>query len=225
MPLFELKKELDVAFRVIDYVSSLALNGGDAMCNPECCAMLEYIGGKYLSSKVGTVEIYTNAIIQPDEHFLNTIKKYNAYIRFTDYGDNPHQRIADFIKLMTKYDIRYDHVRYSEWCDMGYPQESNGLKDEEDLQNHFNTCDRRSCQLISKGRFFYCSQAMGAERAAYCPIIKDDYFSLLTKSLKKKEFIEFALGYSNNGFINYCRKCNGSYNTNNKRVAVGIQVI
>jgi hypothetical protein len=208
----------------IDYVSSFAFNGGDAMCNSECREILSFVGENYLGSKISTMEIYSNAVIIPNEKFIDVLKKYNIYFRFTDYGEHARQRIAEVIELFDRNNIRYDHVKFAEWCDMGYPQGSNGLYDDIALQNHFHNCDRRSCQLVSDGRFFFCGQAIAADRIGYCPLSENDYYDLRTTVKNKKEFLEFALGYSNNGYLNYCRKCNGSFNINKKRIPAGIQL-
>lgn len=220
----DVNTELENLFRVVDYISSLTVNGGDAMCNLECRSIIEFIGKKYLNKQIGTIELCTNAIIIPSEEFLETLRRYHVYFRFTDYGDKARQNINHIIKLLDDWDIKYDHVKFTQWRDMGYPQESNGLFGEEAWRLHFERCDRRSCQLVLDGNFFYCGQVIGADRAGYCPIDEDDYYDLHIPNINKKEFLEFALGYSSKGYVNYCKKCNGGFNVNNKKIPAGIQL-
>jgi hypothetical protein len=224
MSFIEFKKELENCFKTVDYISSFVLAGGDALCNPECCTMLEFIGENYLGSRIGTIEILSNAIILPNKNMLVLLQKYNVYFRFTNYGKHAPQKIDDLISILNVYKIRFDHVRYTYWYDNGYPQESNGLYDDAALQEYFNRCDRRSCHVISKGKFLYCSMAIGADRIGYCPILEDDYFDLNYPVVDKKIFIVFAHGFSNKCYLNYCRKCNGGINISTIKIPVGIQL-
>ena len=220
----DIETELTTLFNTVDYVSSLAINGGDAMCNPECYEIIEVIGEQYLTDKIGTIELYTNAIIIPNERFLEMLKRHNVYFRFTDYGSQARQRIEEILPLLSKWGIRYDHVKFAQWCDMGYPQESNGLYGDEAWQKHFTTCDRRSCQTIEGGKFYYCGQVIGADKVGYCLIEESDYFDMTAASINKKELLEFTLGYSEKGYLSYCKKCNGGFNTNKKMVVAGMQL-
>jgi hypothetical protein len=220
----DFKHELELCFKTIDYVSAVALCGGDTMCNPELGTMLEWIGENYLGSKIGMLEIVSNAVLLPDENLLIALQKYNVYFRFTDYGDQATQKIKDVVTLLESHNIRYDHVKYSQWFDLVYPKESNGLHDEMALQKHFDRCDRHCCQAYFKGKFFYCCLAVGADAIGYCPASEDDYFDLSLPAIDKKIFMEFALGYSNKGYLNYCKKCNGSFNNNAKKIPAGVQL-
>ena len=217
-------KELDTLFHHVDYVSSLTVNGGDAMCSMHCREIIEQIAQKYLKKNIGMIELCTNAVIVPDSQFLETLKKYNVCLRFTDYALEAKQNIEEVKTLLIANSIKYDHVRFESWRDMGYPQESNGIHGEDALQAHFTNCDRRSCQLVFGEKYFYCGQAIGADRIGYSTIGPDDYFDLKEPFFNKYEFLEFALGFSSKGYLSYCKKCNGGFNCNDLRVPAGVQI-
>lgn len=214
-------------FQWVDYVNVLSLCGGDAMVNPQFSEILEEIGEKYFPERAGNIEVYSNAVIIPDERALNLMKKYNVYYRFSDY--RPHtdkkQKVEEITDMLTKNGIRYDHVKFEKWCDCGYPQESNGLSSEEELVKFFNACDRRSCHDLSERGVMFCGMGFSPDRIGYCKADTDDFFNIAQYDEKRRmEFLEFMLGYSNKGYLSYCRKCNGSANVNNKLIESGEQL-
>jgi hypothetical protein len=78
--------------------------------------------------------------------------------------------------------------------------------------------------MVKFGKYFPCGQALHAERVGYCAADVDDYFDLNAGRINKYEFVEFALGYSQKGFLNYCQKCNGHFNVNNIKTIPGVQL-
>jgi hypothetical protein len=220
-----IKRECELLFKTVDFVSSLMLSGGDAMCNPECESIIKYLGDAYLGQKIGTIEVLTNAIIIPNENFLETLREYDCYVRFTDYSfSTKKQKLSQFIGLLEKTGIRYDQARYESWFDMGYPQETNGVSGEAALRKHFKDCDMMQCKMMTFGNFFFCGAAFPAERVGYCQADPDDYFDMNRNPIDKYEFVEFALGYSEKGFLNYCKKCNGAFNVNNIKIIPAVQI-
>jgi hypothetical protein len=219
----EIQHQLHVLFSSVDYVVAFQLSGADAIMNPNHKEIIDYVGGTYLNRNIGTLEFLSNGVILPDSEIIELLKKYNMYFRFTDYN-LPQQNIVTLVGLLENNNIRYDHVRFDYWLDNGYPQQSNGKTTDEQLIAHFNSCDRRSCQGIIDGKFYYCSTGYWAERSGYCSIEKEDYYCLEPFDGDKKALIEFALGYSEKGYINYCRKCNGGFNSNKLQISVGVQL-
>jgi hypothetical protein len=222
----EIASDLEILFNSVEYLSSLYISGGDAMCNPRCGQILEYIGSKYYKCKIGTINLMTNAVIVPNDDFCGILNKYNIYFRFTDYNLRKIQKIDQCMEKLKQYGIKYDHVRFSEWYDTGYPQESNGIHDADKLQKFHALCDVRSCSFIKDGRYYLCARTYSADRIGYCNADGSDYFDLKNFDLSKKiEFMEFALGYSDKGYYDYCKKCNGSFNVNTHRIKPGVQIL
>jgi hypothetical protein len=222
----EIAEDIEILFNSIEYLSSLHISGGDAICNPECGKILEYLASRYSQCKIGTINLMTNAIVVPNDRLCDILGRYNIYFRFTDYNLGKIQKIDQCIKKLEQYGIKYEHVKFSEWYDLGYPQESNGLVGTDELQRFHALCDIRSCSMIARGRFYLCGRTYSAGRIGYCDVDTSDYFDLNDFDPGRKiEFMEFALGFSEKGYYNYCKKCNGGFNVNRYKVTPGVQIL
>lgn len=222
----EIQSMLDTYFRWVDHVSILGIVGGDAMVHPQFEEIVEMIGKRYYKKQVGNLEVYSNAVIIPSEHCLELLNKYDVIYRFSDYGEETRdkQKCEQIVDILRENGIRYDWAKFEQWSDCGYPQESNGIKEEEMLSRFYDSCDRRSCQGLINTKLFYCGMAIGAEKADYCAADKNDYFELDQQVVDKKILMEFMLGYNARGYIEYCKKCNGGPNINKYHVRPGVQI-
>lgn len=222
----EIYENIDCCFNWVDHINVFGLSGGDAMVHPNFHQIVRYICEKYHKKKFNTLEIYTNAVIMPKEDTLALWKEYNVFVRFSNYGiyAQHKQKIPELIEMLEKNGIRYDHVQFEYWLDSGYPQEKNQIP-EEHLAEFAKKCDRRSCMGLYDKKLYYCAMCIRADNANYCEVIPSDFFDLnVYDENKKKELMEYILGYSEKGYYNYCTKCNGSFNVNQKRVPVGEQL-
>lgn len=222
----QIVNELELYFQWVDVVNVMGICGGDAMVHPQFNEILNWLGETYYPKKIKHIEVYSNAVLIPNQETLRLFKKYNVIYRFTDYyGNSGKQNISEVVELLVKNDIMYDHVQFDTWYDCGYPQESNGITSEKELIRFFEQCDRKTCHGIMKEKLLFCSMCVSADRIGYCKIEKEDYFDLRYYSEdRRKEFIEFYLGYCEKGYLSYCKKCNGSMNVNTKKIEVGMQV-
>ena len=223
----DILKNPDMFFQWCDYVNVLALCGGDAMVHPEFASILELVGERYYPKKAGNIEVYSNAVIVPDEAVLKMMKKYNVYYRFSDYRPytEGRQKVEEIITLLKNNGIRYDHVKFEKWCDCGYPQESNGIQGESNLIKFFERCDRRSCHNLTERGVIFCGMAHAADRVGYCAIEEEEYFKLENyEQARRNEFLEYMLGYSEKGYHAYCAKCNGGANVNHNLIEAGEQM-
>lgn len=221
-----IKDELEQYFRWVDEVNVLSLCGGDAMAHPKFDEILEWIGERYYPVRAKHIEIYSNAVLIPSETTIELFKKYNVIYRFTDYyGNSGRQNIEKVTALLQNNGILYDHVKFTEWYDSGYPQKSNGIETQEGLISFFNQCDRKTCHGIMGDKLFFCDMCVCAERIGYCEIEESDYFDLSNyERQRRKEFLEYYLGYNEKGYFNYCKLCNGSLNVNTHKIPVGKQI-
>ena len=224
----EIKLELKQYFQWVDCLGVLGIGGGDVLLNPRLTDIIKYIAEEYLENgKIEDLELYTNAIIMPNEDLLELCQKYNIIIRFSDYSKEvpKRQKIQELIELLEARQIRYDHVKWDNWYDIGFPQESNGLITDEDLQRHYEKCITKLCTAIYKGKLYFCSVHAGAVGAGYCEAYKEDSFNLAEYNPdRRKEFIEFNAGYCEKGYLNFCKRCNGYQNINTSYVPVGRQI-
>ena len=221
----EMKETIQTYFQWVDEVNVLALCGGDAMVYPHFDELLQWIVKEYYPRRAKHIEIYSNAVIVPTEMQLEFFKKNKIVYRFTDYSSmTGKQKITEVIELLERYDIMYDHVQFKEWYDCGYPQKSNGISSEQGLINFFDMCDRKTCHGVWNNKIFFCSMCFYADLIKYCELDESDCFDLKKCDEKrKKEFVEYYLGYNEKGYMNYCKMCNGGMNINTHAIPVGNQ--
>ena len=222
-----IKKELELYFQWVDTVNVLGLVGGDAMSHPRFNDILRWIGDMYYPDRARHIEIYSNAVIKPGNETLELFKKYNIFYRFTDYyGNSGRQDVEGVTRILNENAISYDHVKFTDWYDSGYPQKSNGIHSEEGLTGFFDACDRKSCHGIWGNKLFFCGMCLNADWIDYCKIQETDYFDLnnIGGGVTKKEFIEYNLGYNEKGYMEYCKMCNGGLNVNTHKIEVGKQI-
>lgn len=224
-PIDDILADVDVAMEWVDEVSVLGLVGGDAMMHKDFLKILEYIGDKYYPSRIKHFDIYSNAVIPIDETTIKIFKRFDVFYRFTDYSlSTSKQRINEIEEQLLSNNIRCDHAYFSEWFDCGYPQESNGIVDDNALAAFFDSCDRKECHMVKDKHLFSCGACINADIIDYCKIEESDYFDLSCfDNNRKSEFIEYYLGYSEKGYMAYCKKCNGGANVNSHSISVGSQ--
>lgn len=219
-------KELDHFFQWVDKINMLGIIGGDAMCHKNFDDIIEYIGEKYYQKEVNRIEVYTNAVIIPTRSQLELFQKYNVKIRFTDYGEftKSKQKISEIISLLEDNDIEHHLMTLDYWMETCHPRENNGIP-EANLPAFFESCDLKSCAGLYNDKIYYCNYPHRASRIDYCEELPSDSFALdHFDAARKKELVEYLLGYNENGYLNACAKCYGNINVNNKRIPVGEQV-
>ena len=221
-PISQIMRDLDNFFDYTDYLSLLAITGGDAMAHPQSARILELIGEKYLGTRIGRISFASNAIILPDEHLLNLLKRYNVIYRITDYK-TAKQKISETINLLRQNDITYDIITLEHWLDIGFPQESNNIKNDDALIRFADNCHRALCEYLCNNRYYKCGMVHFAERAGWCiPEPNDSYdLSIKPNQNHKREFAEFSIGFSEKGYYTVCQKCNGWYGVNQLKISVG----
>ena len=110
--------------------------------------------------------------------------------------------------------------KYDEWIDL-YPHPVRQMNNEE-LICKYDKC-HVPWQEYRNGRLFSCNYAAFAENAG---IITGDISSeslLLESTLDKKIIMEFRLGYSEKGYVEFCKKCAGYLEINDYKVKVAEQ--
>lgn len=226
-PMEMICRDLDAYFKWVDFTNVVGLMGGDAMVHPHFHDILGYICETYYPRQIGNIEVYGNAVIVPDEATLRMMERYDVIYRFTDYRPytTGKQKIEEITGILDARGIRYDHIRLSSWWDCGYPQESNGIHGDQELRDYFDACDRHACHNLSSRGILFCGMALCADRVGYCSADQDDFFDVsVYEADKRKELIEFYLGYSQKGYLAYCQKCNGSVNVNDRLIKAGEQI-
>lgn len=225
MSMDEVRRNLELYFQWVDEVGVLAIDGGDAMLHPQFAEILTYIGDTWFPDRVRQIEVYSNAVLAPSPAVCELFRRYKVLYRFTDYSSQSgRQNIEKVTARLREYGIPWHRVHFESWYDCGYPQESNGLQTEDELASFFDRCDRKSCQTLLNGKLLFCGICAAADSIGYCALNDTDCFDLTPFDRSRRwELLEYSLGYNEKGYMNYCRKCNGSINVNTHRIIAGRQ--
>lgn len=206
----QLKKDVDLLFKNVDFVSTYHLIGGEPLLYTQIDDIISYIGDKY-RSKIDNLIITTNGTIKPKESTLNLIKEYNIYLAISDYTKSLpdiKDKVTRNIEIMKSNGI-YCIVRdANEWSDFGDPRVEI-FKDSESVIKHYNSCVA-PYRGIDNGKFYYCNLSMSAEAAGLHEAKSTDYLDI-SKNVNKEELLMFDLGYLKEKYVSLCKSCNGCY--------------
>lgn len=206
-------KSADSFFAKVDFIKEFVLIGGEPFLYKELAKVIEYIGERY-RDQMGIYAITTNGTIVPEESVLRACSKYGVFIRISNYT-RQLPRLKGAVKRLTdtlrEYDISYllgDED--SEWMDYGFGCVDRKA-DEKNLVKVFDDC-QTPCREIRENRFYFCVMARSVSENLKFHVGQEDYLDLdaLTGMNYKKELLEFTLGYSDKGYLDMCRYCNGA---------------
>ncbi|MEI0525698.1 radical SAM protein [Brachyspira murdochii] len=222
----ELKSDVDTFFKYFDKVRYFSLSGGEPFLHPKFKEIIEYVGENYINkiSEFGTV---TNGSILPSDELLLAIKKYNMELVIDNYTKNaPYikKTYEELIEKCKKININYitggetDTVFFKSFP----PKEDYTKCTEEELINKYSGCKKFYDGFDIKNKKLYsCCYSSFADTANLVKADENDFFDLdnpkdIYGGGYKKELIEFRLGYTKKGYVNFCKYCNGFPSINNE---------
>lgn len=217
----QVKSDIDAFFGAVDYIMLFHISGGEPFLYQDLPEVIAYLDKKY-GDRIGTIRTVTNGTVVPRDDMLEQLKNLNFEITVDDYRDAVSDGLkGNFEKLLGKldeYGIRYWTNYTDEWIDLAPTKTDYTHWSEEKLQRHFDECCQ-SWQELRDGKIFMCNYSAYAAVAGINKTEHDEYYDL--KSYQKcnsKELIEFRLGYSEKGYVSFCKKCRG-FSSKNQLVA------
>lgn len=224
----ELKKSIDVFFKHIDYIDLFHITGGEPLLYPNLAQLINYIYENY-SSKIHTLGTTVNGSIVPSEEMLELFKKCNLKIYLDDYRTGVPRLETTFSEALDKfkqYKIDLEIFTRETFFPLFPPAKSMENLTEEELAEKFSCCANPFTQL-KDGRLFNCNWSNFATTAGLMEFREEECFDLnnigeLTPD-EKKYLVEYRLGYSPKGYVEFCKYCNGSYNINKAEVPAARQ--
>lgn len=222
----ELKSDVDAFFKYFDKVRYFSLSGGEPFLYPKFKEIIEYVGGNYIN-KISEFSTVTNGSIVPSDELLLTIKKYNMELVIDNYTKNaPHIKKAyeELIEKCKKNEVNY--ITCGE-TDIKFfksfpPKEDYTKYTEEQLVNKYLKCKKfYDGFTIKYNKLHSCCYAGFADTANLVKADENDFFDLdnpkdIYGGGYKKELIEFRLGYTEKGYVNFCKYCDGFMGFNNE---------
>lgn len=206
----------DNFFRYVDFIEEFVLIGGEPLLYKDLPEVVKYIGERY-RNKMNIFSITSNGTIIPSDDLLSVCKKYNVMFKISNYAvslprlKKQHEKLA---AKMAEYEVEMrlgpaDH----HWMDYGFDYVKRDC-DNNELVAVFDAC-HTPCHEVQDDKFYYCVMAHTVANNLHFDVGKDDYFLLEHLSgepLEKRKalFLEYTLGYSDKGYLDMCRYCNGA---------------
>lgn len=213
MELQEVFHSADSLFSKVDYVKEFVLIGGEPLLYKSLTEAIRYIGAKF-RDKMGLFCITTNGTILPSQKVLDACREYGVHFEISNYS-------AQIPWLKTKYReltelLAQNRVEYrlngaeKQWMDYGF-EYVNREESEEELIEVFNKC-QTPCREMRGSRLYFCVMARSVSDNLQLDVGKDDYldFEMLEGTRYKNELLEFTIGYSEKGYLDMCKHCNGA---------------
>ncbi len=222
------KETLDLYFKAVDYVRFMSYTGGEPLLYPYVDELLDYIGKNY-RNRIHIIGMSTNCTIIPKDSTCELLKKHNIQVFIDDYSkyvEKSKEILPQITEKLDSYGIVY-YVNTGEdvfWIDLAPFETDNTCLSEEELINYRNKC-AVPYREVREGKIYSCNYASFAIKAGIQEDSPNDYFELSEYNKeKKKELLEFVLGYTEKGYVDFCKHCAGFLPINPYKKPMGRQV-
>jgi hypothetical protein len=208
----ELVRDVDLFFSCVDHIMLFHVSGGEPMLYKHTADLIEYIDTNY-GDKIDTLRTVTNGTVVPEDEVLERLSKCNVEITVDDYRDAVPKFRTQFEQLINKfeeYHIRYYVNKVGKWIDLAPERTDYSSWTEIEMEQHRSACSQ-SWQELRAGKLYSCNYAAYATVAGIAgeQDVEETYSLKDFTPDKKKELVEFRLGYTSKGYTNFCKKCRG----------------
>ena len=186
-----------------------------------------YIDQNY-GDKIDTLRMVTNGTIVPDDEVLKKLSQCRIEITVDDYREAVPQFSKQFDQLINKlnqYQIKYYINKADSWIDLASEKTDYSNWSEKQLEEHRESCEQ-SWQELRDGKLYSCNYAAYATVAGIAgeQDMEEAYDLTAFTPDKKKELVEFRLGYTRKGYTNFCKKCRGFTPENAEEMEPAVQI-
>ena len=223
----DLVRDVDLFFSCVDHIMLFHVSGGEPMIYKHTADLIEYIDKNY-GDRIDTLRTVTNGTVVPKEETLEKLSKCNVEVTVDDYRDAVPKFKEKFERTLAKFDeygIKYYLNKVDSWIDLAPERTDYSNLTEEQLIQHRDDCNQ-SWQELRDGKLYSCNYAAYATVAGIAGDQDlEETFNLKEFTAdKKKELVEFRLGYTTKGYSNFCKKCRGftKYNTDEVKPATQV---
>ncbi len=223
----DLVKDVDLFFKCVDRIMLFHVSGGEPFIYKHTADLIEYIDKKY-GDRIDTLRTVTNGTQVPSDEVLEKLSKCSVEITVDDYREAVprfNDRFDQLIKKLEEYKIKYYINKAESWIDLAPEKTDYSSQSEEWLIHHRDMCSQ-SWQELRGGKLYSCNYAAYATVAGIAgeQDLEEAYDLTSYDESKKKELIEFRLGYTTKGYTNFCKKCRGFTPDNNIEMVPAEQV-
>lgn len=221
----QIKKEIDILFKNIDFIYIYEWLGGEPFLNKELPRILDYVGVHY-RNQIGQFGIITNGTVLPKENNIwQIIKKHNILVTVSDYTEKVsyRDRLNMFISKLEEYNIPYGIRDLSKWKDYGFPLKPRNY---ENIREHMLCCGPMF-HGYNDGKLYYCHVSWAAEKAGLISLNDEDSMDLMvmtkTNEENRKKIAKYSLGEWEKKYLQMCQYCGGCGTDNKAFVDAAIQ--
>ncbi len=223
----ELIKDVDLFFTCVDRIMLFHISGGEPMIYKHTADLAMYIDQNY-GDRIDTLRMVTNGTIVPNDEVLRKLSQCRIEITVDDYREAVPQFSKQFDQLINKlnqYQIKYYINKADSWIDLAPEKTDYSNWPEKQLEAHRESCEQ-SWQELRDGKLYSCNYAAYATVAGIAgeQDLEEVYDLTGFVPEKKKELVEFRLGYTTKGYTNFCKKCRGFTPENSEKVEPAGQI-
>ena len=189
-----------------------------------------YKGKKYIASIIEMLEANQKELIQNERKekieviFVNDYPNEKTVDDYREAVPRFNSRFDQLIEKLEEYNIKYYINKADSWIDLAPDTTDYSNLSEEELIHHRDSCSQ-SWEELRDGKIYSCNYAAYATVAGIAgeQDLEETYNLELFTSEKKKELIEFRIGYTEKGYTNFCKKCRGFTPENSVEVEPALQ--
>ncbi len=222
----EIKENVDIYFKCVDYLLDLDIVGGEPFLYSDLRKFIIYIGEKY-RGRIGYVGFITNGMIVPEDDILELLKEYSMDVSISDYSEDIDykHKIDQICEKLEKYKISYMRNKHIDWFDFGFPK-NRYLYEGEDAVRHMQCCNSIE-HILDDKKLFYCGLEWSAQKGGLFPIEEKAYVDLekmVSGEVERKAILEMIMANIEGGYMEFCKVCGGFGIDNNNRVETAKQL-
>ena len=225
----EIIKSTDTYFKAFDKVGLFHVSGGETLMFPEITKYLRYVHENY-SDRYAELGASSNLILNLTDEICEALRDCNVMLFVDDYTDQLDEKKKELfdknLEKLKSFNVRMQMNigRELEWFCIFPPVKKDYEKCDKALVQKFDACGYRNSE-IRNGLINNCNYCGFASRAGIIEHDATDWYDLNNFTRDKKyELVEFRFGYSERGYVKFCKYCDGYVNINQRFVPVGEQV-
>lgn len=221
-----LKADVDLFFSYVDFIMQFHVSGGEPLLYQYTVDLIQYIDEKY-RDRIGTLRMATNGTIVPSDSLLEKLGRCRIEVVVDDYREavpKYREQFAELIQKLEQYQVRYYINKVESWVDLAPEKTDYSAFTEEEMIKHRSECGQ-TWQELRDGKLYSCNYAAYATVAGIAgeQDLEEIYDLRAHTAEKKKELIEFRLGYTEKGYTNFCRTCRGFTTQNMEAMKPAVQ--
>lgn len=223
----DLIRDVDLFFSCVDRIMLFHVSGGEPLVYKHTADLIAYIDHNY-GDRIDTLRMVTNGTIIPKDEVLEKLAGCRVEVTIDDYRDAVPRFADRFDEVTRKFDeyhIKYYINKADSWIDLAPEKTDYSGWTQEQLERHRADCSQ-SWQELRDGKLYSCNYAAYATVAGIAgeQDVEEVYDLKAFTPLKKKELVEFRLGYTTKGYTEFCKRCRGFTPENSEVVEPAAQV-